>query len=186
MGRDLERGIHDYDGGAYFVTICTAGMAHFFGEISNSEMNFTEIGLCAVENIENITIHYPYAEIPLYVVMPNHIHLVVFIDNTAHGCSRDVACNVSIENPLHCSDVARNVSTGGRMSIISPKHGTLPTVIRGLKSAITRYANKNNIPFSWQTRFHDRIIRDHHEMNRIAEYIENNVVNWEMDKYYQP
>lgn len=134
-------------------------------------MNYTEIGLCAVENIENITTHYPYAEIPLYVVMPNHIHLVVFIDDMTHGCSRDVACNVS---------------TGGRMSIISPKHGTLPTVIRGLKSAITRYANKNNIPFSWQTRFHDRIIRDRHEMNRIAEYIENNVINWEMDKYYQP
>lgn len=162
---------HNYNGGAYFVTICTAGMAHFFGEISNSEINFTEIGLCAVENIENISTHYPYAEIPLYAVMPNHIHLIVFIDNTAHGCGRDVA---------------RNVSTNIHMSNISPKYGTLPTVIRGLKSAITRYANKNNISFSWQTRFHDRIIRDHHEMNRIAEYIENNVVNWEMDKYYQP
>ena len=85
---------HNYDGGAYFVTICTAGMEHFFGKISDGEMKYSEIGLFAVEQIANITSHYPYAEIPLYVVMPNHVHLIVFIDDISPGASRDVGWNV--------------------------------------------------------------------------------------------
>lgn len=167
MGRDLERG-HDYDGGTYFVTICTAGMEHFFGGIKNVEMKFTEIGLFVSEQIGNATQHYPYAEIPLYIVMPNHAHLIVFIDgDTNHG-----------------RDVARYVSTGNdRMAKISPKKGSLGAVIRGIKSSVTRYANSRNISFAWQPRYHDRIIRDHNEMNRIAEYIENNIINWELDEY---
>lgn len=159
---------HDYDGGVYFVTICTAEREHYFGEIKDGKMKYTEIGLCALENIENITVHYPYAEIPLYVVMPNHIHLIVFIDNTLS---------------VQCRDVARNVSTMKKMSAISPKRGSLSVVIRGFKSAVTRYANQNHISFSWQSRFHDRIIRGQNEMNRIAEYIENNPYNWATDEY---
>lgn len=59
----------------------------------------------------------------------------------------------------------------------------LGTVIRGLKARVTRFANTNNIPFAWQTRFHDRIVRDQDELNRIAKYIENNVVQWHLDEF---
>ena len=67
-----------------------------------------------------------------------------------------------------------------------PQKRNLASVVRGIKSAVKSYANQNNIPFAWQSRYHDRIIRDRHEMNRIAEYIENNVINWAMDKYNTP
>ena len=70
---------HDYNGGAYFVTICTKDMAHFFGEIVDGEMCLTEIGRCADEQLRNVSSHYPYAKIPLWVVMPNHVHLIAFI-----------------------------------------------------------------------------------------------------------
>ena len=49
--------------------------------------------------------------------------------------------------------------------------------------SITRFARKHNIPFAWQTRFHDHIIRDTDEMNDIADYIENNVAKWQNDKF---
>jgi len=71
---------HDYNGGAYFVTICTKKREHFFGEIENAIMQLSATGKFADENLHDITHHYPYAEIPLWVVMPNHIHVVVFID----------------------------------------------------------------------------------------------------------
>jgi REP element-mobilizing transposase RayT len=71
---------HDYNGGIYFVTICTKNHIHYFGEIKNNTMHLNEIGKCASENLQNINAHYPYAEIPLFVVMPNHIHAIVFID----------------------------------------------------------------------------------------------------------
>jgi hypothetical protein len=54
----------------------------------------------------------------------------------------------------------------------------------GLKSALTKFANLNNIEFAWQTRFYDHIIRDQDEMNRIATYIERNPFNWKDDKFY--
>jgi len=44
--------------------------------------------------------------------------------------------------------------------------------------------NQNHIMFGWQPRFHDHIIRKTDEMNRIAEYIETNVLRWESDEFY--
>ena len=102
--------------------------------------------------------------------MPNHIHAIVIIRNNDDGC---------------CRDVARNISTNARneqMSSISQKRNTLSVVIRGIKSAITKFANEHSISFAWQRLYYDRIIRDSNEMNHIAEYIENNVANWDVDK----
>lgn len=71
-----------------------------------------------------------------------------------------------------------------QMSEISPKRGSLGAVIRGIKSSVTKHANTRHIRFGWQTRSHDRIIRDQDEMNRIAEYISNNPAQWESDELY--
>lgn len=59
-----------------------------------------------------------------------------------------------------------------------PQSKNLASVIRGFKIGVTKFANENNIPFAWQPRFYDRIIRNTDEMNRIAEYIEGNVARW--------
>ena len=47
------------------------------------------------------------------------------------------------------------------------------------------FARRNNIEFEWQTRYHDHIIRDTHDGNRIADYIENNVVRWANDCFFE-
>ncbi|MCR5360974.1 MAG: hypothetical protein K6E73_03065 [Bacteroidales bacterium] len=62
--------------------------------------------------------------------------------------------------------------------------GWLSVAVGGIKSSITKFANANALSFAWQTRFHDHIIRDRDEMNRIAQYIENNVAQWESDEFY--
>ena len=59
----------------------------------------------------------------------------------------------------------------------------LSVVIGGFKRAITMFARRNNIDFGWQSRYHDHIIRDAHDGNRIAEYIENNIARWAEDCY---
>ena len=58
----------------------------------------------------------------------------------------------------------------------------MSVVIRGVKSAITKFANEYSIPFAWQRLYYDRIIRDSDEMNHIAEYIEDNVAKWDVDE----
>jgi hypothetical protein len=67
------------------------------------------------------------------------------------------------------------------MQSIADMQGWLSVVIGGIKSAVTKFANENNIEFAWQTRFDDRIIRNQGAMNKIADYIENNVARWDMD-----
>ena len=74
---------HSYDGGIYFVTICTAGREHYFGEIKTDKepfMQLSPIGQYANQLIMDITIVYPHVEIPLFVIMPNHIHAIIYID----------------------------------------------------------------------------------------------------------
>ena len=62
--------------------------------------------------------------------------------------------------------------------------GRLSHIIGQFKSAVTRFARENQIPFSWQPRYHDRIVRNWDEMNKIALYIEQNPMKWEMDRFY--
>ena len=184
---------HDYNGGAYFVTICTKDMAHFFGEIVDGEMCLTEIGRCADEQLRNVSSHYPYAKIPLWVVMPNHVHAIVMIDGDADLNGRDAIYRVSgdvmpsdtgtVGTDAMNLDAMNRVSTGGVTHNNNPMlRKCLGAIVRGLKARVTKYANENGISFAWQTRFHDRIIRDCDEMNGIAQYIENNVAQWESDE----
>lgn len=172
---------HDYKGGAYFVTICTAKRTHDFGEISNGQMSLSPIGRCAQECAQNISVHFPHVEVPLFVVMPNHIHLIVIIHgNGAVGNDRN---DVETQNfaSLHNHGLQRNQHQR-RQNNFGPQSKKLASVIRGFKIGVTKFSHQNNIPFEWQPRFHDRIIRNQEEMNRIAQYIEENISRWDLDK----
>ena len=161
---------HDYNGGSYFITICTKDREHYFGEIVDGEMVLSDIGKYADEQFNNVSSHYPYAEIPLWTIMPNHLHAIVVIDGNKTKYDRRV------------------VETWRAASLqeIANLQGWLSVVIGGLKSSITRFANEKQIDFAWQPRFHDHIIRDNGELNRITSYIENNVANWKDDEFYTP
>ncbi len=187
---------HNYSGAEYFITICTKNREHFFGTVCNGMTQLTKIGKYLDEQIKNAQTRYPYAEIPLYVIMPNHIHLLVRIDGdkTPYDRRRDVACRVP-ETEKHNtaqpsdaarSDAARDVPTRGNayMQNIANHQGWLSVCIGGIKSSVTKYANEQKIYFGWQTRFHDHIVRNQDEMNKIAEYIVNNPLKWENDCFY--
>ena len=70
---------HDYNGGEYFITICTKDRKHYFGEIVDGEMQLSAVGKYTDECVQKISEHNPYAQIPQYVIMPDHIHLIVII-----------------------------------------------------------------------------------------------------------
>ncbi len=165
---------HDYDDGTYFVTICTAKHRHLFGEIENGQIYLSPIGLFAYENLENACTHYPYVQIPLFTIMPNHLHAIVEIDGEAY---KNRGGSVSLME----SDVLPGV-TEDKMRGISHKRGALSVVIAGIKRAVSRYAREQGADFAWQSRFYDRIIRNTNELNRIAKYIETNVAKWDADE----
>lgn len=117
-------------------------------------MVFSEIGIYAKKCLEELPVHYKYVRVPIFVVMPNHIHAIIHIFESA--------------------DAPRSIPT---------IRTALGVVVGGYKQAVTRYARRNNIEFAWQKRFHDHIIRGINDGNRIAEYIDNNVIRWAADCY---
>ena len=68
---------------------------------------------------------------------------------------------------------------------LQPQRKTLGSIVRGFKSSVTMYARKNNIEFEWQTRYHDRIVRNEEECNRIRKYIQENPFNWHKDDFFE-
>ena len=148
----------------YYITICTKDMKCRFGKVENGKMIYNKIGEKAVEFFNNIPEHFPSAEIDYFVVMPNHIHGNIIINDlveTRHGVSLQKA------------------------QFGKPQKNSLSTIINHYKGAVTRFARKNGIEtFHWQKGFYDHIIRNENDLRRIRTYIKNNPLKWELDEYY--
>ncbi len=65
-----------------------------------------------------------------------------------------------------------------------PQSNNLASIIRGFKIGVTKSARLIHADFAWQSRYHDRIIRDQAEHERIALYIQDNPINWEQNDMY--
>lgn len=174
----------DYRNSApYFVTGCTRNRKHLFGEIENGKMHLNDIGTCAWDCWFQIPEHFPFAELINFVVMPNHIHRLLYLYNEL------LPSNVVVVETLHAMSLQppqpASPQKNEKMANISPKQGLLSTVIRSYKSAVTNYANHNNLQAGWQKRFYDHIVRNDEEYQRIFDYISNNPKNWKSDKFYE-
>ncbi|MDZ7722170.1 MAG: transposase [candidate division KSB1 bacterium] len=142
--------------------------------------------------------------------MPNHVHGILILNDVNgvncnkagkhpdHGGNpvprRRVACNAPTGNAPTGNAPIGNISTGHPstpppdknkfMSDISPKSGSVSTLIRSYKSAVTRHAHRLGFDFTWQSRFYDHIIRNDQAFERISDYIRNNPLNWQDDGFY--
>ena len=70
------------------------------------------------------------------------------------------------------------------MASISPKWGTLGSIVRSYKSAVSKRAHKINPNFTWQTRFYEIIIRSEQTYRVISDYIVDNPSKWKDDQFY--
>ena len=71
--------------GAYFVTIVTHRRECLFGEVVNKEMRLNDLGSIADECWRAIPEHFPNVELGAHVVMPNHMHGIIFITDDGTG-----------------------------------------------------------------------------------------------------
>jgi len=148
---------------SYFITICTKNRKNYFGEIITAaetqnvaSLQPTAIGLIAHNNWKEIPLHFPFVELDEFVVMPNHIHGILFF------------------NPPWLHDWTTNK--------FGPQSQNLASVIRGYKASVKTFSTMNQIEFAWQSRFHDRIIRSSKELSNTRQYIINNPANWHRDR----
>ena len=172
--------------GYYFVTICTHEKQCFFGNIIDGKMQLSTLGKIAHQYWSEIPQHSQHTYLDEFIIMPNHVHGIIIIDNpdnpNHHIADVDVSRMVVPWND-HTVDVEWDLSR--TMSQLSPKSGTLSVIVRSYKSSVTRWCRQNgNDIFQWQSRFYEHIIRDEKSLNNIRRYIINNPAKWKEDMNY--
>jgi REP element-mobilizing transposase RayT len=161
--------------GPYFVTICTSDREQLFGEIVGGVLRGNRLGeivrkeWCRSEELRSEVV------LDEFIVMPNHVHGIVFLDQHV-----STATHRNVEDRVGAHGNAPS-------PVASRRPKSLSTFVSGFKASTARQINNvRGTPGAqvWQRNYHDRIIRDDAELDRIRAYIAANPENWRNDEYY--
>ena len=164
---------YDYSSnGAYFITICTANREHFFGEIISGKIELSEMGKIVANEWQKTAGIRKNVTLGEWIVMPNHFHGILIIENddfpVETHCNASLPPNKSYKNKF------------------GPQKNNVSSIIRGFKGTVTKQIHISGYEyFAWQTRFHDHIIRNKKEFEKISQYIKYNPQKWENDCYFK-
>ncbi len=150
---------------AYFITICTKNHKHEFGRVRNGKMQLNDAGNIADHFWKEIPSHFPFVKLEEYVIMPNHIHGIVVIEKIDE--------NTTTEN--------KDNGIPGKLRFRNPGKNNISSIIGGYKSVVSKSIHEIHSDFMWQSRFHDKIIRNERMHKAIRNYIINNESNWKED-----
>jgi len=199
----------------YFVTICTKGRKHYFGDIHNEEIVLSKIWEIAQKYRLDIPNHFAHISLDIFVIMPNHIHGIICIDEkigneigdeiveTSHGTSPKInkingTCNETRNETRHVASLQKIQK---QPQIQRTKNEFWPQdtkslwyIINQFKWSVTREGNKqinewkisSSMPFARQPRFYEHVVRNTKDYERIYEYIQNNPLQWNNDEHYIP
>ena len=163
--RSIRLKEYDYSrSGAYFITICTDKGKNVFGTIADGEMILNDYGVIADKYMEMIPQRFQDVKVDKYVIMPNHIHMIIII-------------SVEAIHELPLPPYVNNPGTRRKMLI--------PKIVGYYKMNVSRDINRirHKIGFPvWQRNYYEHIIRNEKELNRIRRYIINNPPKWEYDR----
>lgn len=161
---------HDYtQEGAYYVTLVTHNRKCLFAHVIQGQVHLTLLGVVVDDVWQSIPAHFPHVSLGAFVIMPNHIHGILMIDD-----------------PLRVQHTVRqNIEQFGK-----PVMGSIPTIIRSVKSEATRRVNLiQGTPGEklWQRNYFEHIIRDEKDHQAIYDYIIANPLHWvDDDEYFIP
>jgi len=157
--------------GCYFITICTKNKQMLFGNIIDGEMRLNEYGRIAKNEIIKTKEIRKNVIIPHFIVMPNHIHFIVEL-------AEDVGTyRIHQKSPSEWDRITHMENSGVCNTPLQSPSQTVGAIVRGYKGAVSR-----QIGFPvWQGNYRDHIIRREKSYLKIAEYIDNNPLKWELD-----
>ena len=160
--------------GGYFVTMAANQRGNIFGLVEDLEVTLNNLGKMVRDCWEETPERFPVVLLDEFILRPDHIHAILFIEGSNVGAGLDPA---RIDpNKLEVKPRAT--------SRVAP---TLGQIIGALKSISTMryYSGINDRKWTthegklWQRGYHDRIIRNKSELNRILHYVINNAVKQE-------
>jgi len=161
--------LNEYDysrPGAYFITICTFGRKSIFGNIVNGEMVLNQSGRIVLECWKEMGNHFSNIEIDYYILMPNHLHGIIFINSDNKGLMN--------QTPTHHSN-GWIMMKNSQLAL-----GKIDHYFKARTSRLLREAGLRN--FKWQRLYNDHIIRNNRSLDKIRQYIIYNPIKWELDK----
>jgi len=166
---------YDYSrNGHYFITVCACQKLPLFGDVVDGNMVLNEAGQIVFETWSWLSNQYEYVQLDEFVVMPNHFHGILIIDDLCRGGSRTALIN--------------NAETNLGDSRIAPtKRKSIGRLIGAFKTVSTKNINKlrSNVGTPvWQRNYYERIIRNESELASVREYIQNNPAQWAVDDLY--
>ena len=174
---------YDYSqAGCYFLTVCAQDRQCLFGEIIDDKMVLNGAGRRVVNWWRETENKFPHVELDEYVLMPNHIHGIVVIVG-ADLCVRPQREDRESNEHQRREENQQHQNQGGHTG------PPLQEIIQWFKTMTTNeYINEVKsgrfLPFEkriWQRSFHDHIVRDDDDLNRVREYIQNNPLRWALD-----
>jgi REP-associated tyrosine transposase len=152
--------------GGYFVTVCAAQRREIFGSIENGEIRLSGLGRIVRACLVQIPNHFAHASVKEYVVMPNHVHVILVL-------------SVGARYIVPLPERARTPE-----QFQKPVKGSIPTIIRTFKAAVVRQANKELNTHGqeiWQRNYFERVLRSGQEYADASRYVMENPMRWESD-----
>lgn len=182
---------YDYSSnGAYFISIVTQGRSLLFGDVVDSEMHLNDAGEMVQRCWEEMPKRFPSIAMDQFIVMPNHMHGVVVIQQPVVDVGTPLhqpAVGAPLDQPAVGAPLVGAQETGTTTRVAPTRLGD---VIGAFKSLTTlEYSrgvdSKGWQSFDkrlWQRNYHEHIIRNEREFEDIREYIWNNPLAWDLDK----
>jgi len=173
--RSVRLAGYDYASpGAYFVTVCTYGRRCVF-----DAPEFRDV---VEATWRGMIVHFPDAKADEFVVMPNHVHGILWILE-ANGVGVQHARQAESQSVVGARHASPLLGYAVRPSRAAA--GSLGAIIGSFKSAVTKRLNEiQGTPGApvWQRNYYERVIRDEDELDRVREYILLNPLKWDFDR----
>lgn len=149
---------YDYShGGYYMITMRTQGRIEYFGKINNERMELNQCGLIVNQIWQWLPQQYPYVSLDEYIIMPNHFHGIVYIDQEQRWAAR-------------VPPLPRMVNS-------------LSRVMAAFKVRTSKLIHQSGLlEFKWQRSFYDNIIRNGMQLENFRRYIRENPTKWWRDR----
>ncbi|GAB4487281.1 MAG: transposase [Raineya sp.] len=169
VGRDYSQE------GVYFITICCEGRICFLGDVQENEVILNDWGKIVEEEILLSIEKRTDWKFHQWVIMPNHLHFLIEIVNTSNIDTHNVV-------DTHCSAYLQQ-----QQQTLHRKPRSISSFVAIFKSKTTKKIREmieNPEQKIWQNNYHDHIVRNQDSFNKIYNYIGNNPMMWQKDKFY--
>ena len=163
--------------GVVFLTICTKERRCILSRIVGTgvpdgpKTELTKYGKIADKYINQLSNFYNDLSVESYVIMPNHIHIMLWVKGEE---------NVQSKTPTTDGPSRTPVPTRGKKASTTVQNSIPSRFV----STFKRFCNKEYGTNIWQYRSHDHIIRNRKDYEEHSKYIYENPINWREDELY--